>query len=65
LRDYQGERRLILLNFSGDDLRVNVSSVAKTGRVVISTNLDRNENIQLADAALRPYEGIIVALENQ
>jgi hypothetical protein len=63
LRDYQGERRLILLNFSGDDLRVNVSSVAKTGRVVISTNLDRNENIQLADVALRPHEGIIVGLE--
>jgi alpha-glucosidase len=65
LRDYQGERLLILLNFSGDDLRLNMSSVAETGRVVISTNLDRNENIQLADVALRPHEGIIVALENQ
>jgi alpha-glucosidase len=63
LREYEGERRLVVLNFGGTPLTLSLADVAARGEIVLSTELDRSsENVDLANLKLRPYEGLIVQL---
>jgi hypothetical protein len=61
LRQAGGERKLIALNFVGEGRRVSVPN-GGTGRIALSTHMDRAETVSLADLKLRSFEGVIVEL---
>jgi hypothetical protein len=52
---------LVALNFSGQDQQLSLSGLGK-GKIVLSTNLDREEEIDLAGFTLRGNEGCIILL---
>jgi alpha-glucosidase len=55
------ERKLVAINFTGQPQQVNLP--AGTGRIVLSTYLDRSaETVSLASLTLRPHEGLILDL---
>ena len=62
-RRRRSERRLVALNLSGEPHRFRIDGAA-TGRVLLSTWLDRTEPVA-GEIALRPDEGVIVALEER
>ncbi|MFO7322246.1 MAG: alpha-amylase family glycosyl hydrolase [Chloroflexota bacterium] len=64
VREYENTSRLIALNFANAPQTLHLEGLAKdnTGRVVLSTYLDREENADLRSLHLRPNEGIIVEL---
>jgi hypothetical protein len=51
---------LVALNFTDDDVALGLEE-ERSGQVVLSTELDREEPIQLGRLSLRPHEGIVVA----
>ncbi|HEY5573591.1 MAG TPA: alpha-amylase family glycosyl hydrolase [Anaerolineales bacterium] len=53
---------LVALNFSSEEQHLRLAQFG-SGRLVISTHLDRNGAIDLADLELRPDEGLIIELE--
>jgi alpha-glucosidase len=61
LRSAGDERCLVALNFTADQRRLSVPG-AGAGRVIISTHMDREEEVSLSDLQLRSDEGIIVEL---
>lgn len=61
LRTWQADSCLIALNFSSETREISVP-IKNTGRLVISTHLDRQEQVSLGKLALRAYEGVIVEL---
>ena len=60
-RRSRDEDYLIALNFSGEQQNL---SLAEEGQAdcLLSTYLDREDKIRLADFSLRPFEGLIVSL---
>ena len=62
LREADGARFLIALNFSAEPRNLDLSSAAGSGVVVVSTWLDREGAIDLASVTLRGDEGILVRL---
>ena len=63
LRQSSSQRYLIALNFSGDEQTLKLSEMG-SGRIVLSTYLDREEPIDLALLRLRSDEGYIIELAN-
>lgn len=61
LRQFGGQRRLIVLNFSAAEQTLTLSGLGE-GRIVISTYLDREETTNLTSLYLRSYEGCIIEL---
>lgn len=61
LRQAGDERKLVVLNFAGEAANVPLPLSGK-GRVLLSTHLDREGEIDLAQVPLRPFEGVVVAL---
>jgi glycosidase len=61
LRAEGRSRVLVALNFTGD--RAGGIQVSGTGRIRVSTGLDRDETVDVADLRLRPHEGVIVTLD--
>ena len=59
LREADDERCLVALNFTGEPRRIAVPGGGE-GRVVLSTHLDREGGVSLAELKLRPHEGVIV-----
>ena len=55
------QRVLVALNFSGQEQTLSLPGLVK-GRLVLSTNLDREEDVDLAGFTLRANEGCIIAL---
>jgi alpha-glucosidase len=60
LRQHGSQRLLIALNFACAE-RVLSLAEFDTGRIVLSTYLDREEQVDLAHLALRGDEGCIIA----
>lgn len=60
LRHHGDQTLLVALNFSDDPQTVEVS---RTGEVVISTLMDREETLNGRTLELRPNEGVVVELE--
>jgi alpha-glucosidase len=60
LREYEQERYLIALNFGAEFCEVEFHDA--TGKIVLSTELDRAEGLPLSALSLRPHEGILVEL---
>jgi alpha-glucosidase len=62
IREYEGERLLVALNFGDEPTRLELPREAAEGRVAFSTFADREEE-QVADRLhLRPKEGVIIAI---
>lgn len=55
------ERRLVALNFSAEPRRLGLPLQGR-GMILLSTHLDREGAASLPELALRPQEGVIVAL---
>jgi alpha-glucosidase len=58
-RAHEKQVCIIALNFSTKQRKVPLSQYG-AGKLVISTRLDRQEKISLANLSLRPHEGVIV-----
>lgn len=63
VRQAEGQRCLVVLNFSGAEQTVHLPELGK-GRIVLSTHLDREEPLDLALFRLRGEEGVVIDLEN-
>ena len=61
LRQAGDERRLIVLNFVGQARQVSIPG-EESGRVAISTYLDRGKSVSLSGLQLRPFEGVVLEL---
>jgi alpha-glucosidase len=62
LREQGEQRMLITLNFSAEAQVVRIPEVGQ-GCLLLSTSLDREEQVNLAALALRSYEGCIIELK--
>jgi alpha-glucosidase len=60
LREYERERCLIALNFSGGVRDLSLEGIEAGGSIVISTELDRMEAVSSSQLILRPNEGVIL-----
>ncbi len=63
-RQAAGEAYLIALNFDHAPARLNIPGPAR-GRILLSTHLDRQGPAALDALDLRPFEGVILALETE
>ncbi|HEY3312758.1 MAG TPA: alpha-amylase family glycosyl hydrolase [Anaerolineales bacterium] len=61
LREEQGERKLVALNFIDRPAQVRLSLQGQ-GQVLLSTNMDFEDSIDLSAFSLRPFEGLLVDL---
>jgi alpha-glucosidase len=61
LREHGKQRLLIALNFSAEAQVVSLPTFGE-GRILISTSLDREEQMNLAALSLRPHEGCIIEI---
>jgi alpha-glucosidase len=62
VREHEGRRVLIALNFGTAEHTLDFRSAAAQGRILISTHLDRTGPTDIASLPLRGNEGVIVAL---
>ena len=60
-RQADGQRMIVALNFSGQEQKLNLAGMG-TGKVILSTMMDREDEVDLSDLTLRPNEGCIIAL---
>jgi alpha-glucosidase len=58
MRQEGDEKKLVVLNFSSHTLDVDVK--AGTGHILLSTHMDRQEEVSLHKLMLRAYEGVII-----
>ncbi len=63
-RRFEGERRLIALNLSGEPRTFKIDAAA-SGRVLLSTWMDRAGEEVRGEVTLRPDEGVILAVEER
>jgi alpha-glucosidase len=63
IRSDAGERMLVALNLDHRPCTLPLKSFGLQGRVLLSTHLDREDELILNALELRPNEGLIVALE--
>jgi alpha-glucosidase len=56
-----GRRMIVALNFSGTDQQLILSGFG-TGKIILSTMLDREDDVDLSNFTLRANEGCIIAL---
>ena len=60
VRETDGERKLVVLNFGAEAARISLPGFA-SGKVALSTHMDRNgETIDLGKLDLRPHEGVVL-----
>jgi alpha-glucosidase len=62
LREYGGERLLVAINFIEKPLVLALDTLPEVGRIVLSTELDREGVEKLSRLNLRPYEGVIIEI---
>lgn len=61
LRQADGKKLLITLNFSGNEIHPLTGMLGK-GEIKLSTNLDRSGTISFDTLHLRPHEGLIIEI---
>jgi alpha-glucosidase len=63
VREAPDQRLLVALNFGEDPYELSLDSLSSTGRVLLSTHLDREAGTPLVEGlGLRGNEGVIVEL---
>jgi alpha-glucosidase len=60
-RKAEKEHLLVALNFSGQEQKLGLP-FSGTGKIVVSTNMDRQGDVHLPDFSLRPNEGCLIFL---
>jgi alpha-glucosidase len=60
-RQADGQRMIVALNFSGQEQELSLPGLGK-GRIVLSTMMDREEQVDLSNFTLRANEGCIIVL---
>jgi alpha-glucosidase len=63
LRRRGDERALVALNFGPRDLRIDLSAVGSRGVVGCSTEMDRDDIVDVGGVALRAHEGVLLTLD--
>jgi alpha-glucosidase len=63
LRETQQQRYLIVLNCTGEEQIVNLPP-GMQGKIVVSTGLDREDMVDLAELHLRANEGFVIELDS-
>lgn len=65
LRELDGERRLVVLNLTGEEKRVVAAGVDSDGQgnVALSTHPDHPATVTLRGIALRPHEGLLIEVD--
>jgi len=63
LRDDGRSRLAVVLNFTREVQPAGIVAASGSGRVALSTELDREGHVALAELELRPNEGVIVKLD--
>ncbi|MCA9918646.1 MAG: alpha-glucosidase C-terminal domain-containing protein, partial [Anaerolineales bacterium] len=53
---------LIVLNFSGEPQGVNITDLGETAAIVLSTDMQRSDQLPLANFTLAPNQGLILQL---
>ncbi len=61
LRETENQRILVLLSFSDEQQNLHLESLG-TGHLLLSTHLNKDHNVDLADITLRPHEGLLIEL---
>jgi alpha-glucosidase len=61
VREHEGQRVAVALNFSAQDCALSLPELGG-GRVLVSTHMDREEPANLASFVLRDFEGCVVTL---
>ncbi len=62
LRSEGEEKVLVVLNFSSQGKSLDLATAGGKGRIVLSTQMDRDEIVPLETLKIRPHEGIIIRL---
>jgi alpha-glucosidase len=62
VRKTQSERFLVALNFGQDPHELSLDCLSGTGRVLLSTHLDREAGASIGSIGLRANEGVVVEL---
>jgi alpha-glucosidase len=62
LRRTPGERVLVALNLGAEPHSLSIDSLGSTGRILLSTYLDRSHELMAGSIGLRPDEGVIMSL---
>jgi alpha-glucosidase len=60
-RSHGEQELLVALNFTAAEVMLQLED-ARAGRLLLSTELDREESVRLSRCALRAYEGIVIEL---
>ena len=60
-RRTEDQQILVALNFSGQDQALSLPGLVR-GRIILSTRMDREDEVDLASFTLRANEGCIIAL---
>jgi alpha-glucosidase len=60
-RTLDDQEFLVALNFTGSEVQLQLEG-GRSGQLVLSTELDHEEEVQLGGLGLRPHEGIVVSL---
>ena len=63
LRETSEQRMLVVLNLGSSAQTLNLTAAGTLADVVCSTHLDRTERVDLTQLALRPDEGVVLALD--
>ena len=56
------QKFLVALNFSGEENLVRFDSLKGSGYIVLSTELDRNGQVNFDNLILRPHEGCLIQM---
>lgn len=63
LREYDGQRRLIVLSFADAEQTLALDAIADRGKVAVSSGLDREgEDLDLSRLRLGAHEGLIIEI---
>ena len=62
LREHNGDRVLVILNFGSSVLAVDSMEVGEKARVLCSTLMDRSGDVDISSLELRSHEGLLLAL---
>jgi alpha-glucosidase len=61
-RLFEDEELLVALNLGAGPFDLSLATLGGTGRIILSTHLDREEEAVVESIGLRANEGVIVAL---
>lgn len=65
LREHEGQRIVVALNFSEQPTRVDLAVANNGGELLCSTHLDRAGALESGQLELRPYEGLMILTDSE